>query len=169
MSCHCFFVSDLHGHIDRYNTLFSIAEKEKPVAIFLGGDLLPHHWSETLAGGDGFFRRRMRLSNLSDRATLGLTAVTPLCGGVWVMKDGLRENLPGAGGVPYRVGWMQDIEWGHEGNFQWQDVPLNAELAFGSRRGRSGFSTPFAVAHNNLYGGFLVVGLAWLPRGPLTM
>jgi len=52
MSCHCFFVSDLHGSIDRYTTLFSIAEEEKPHAMFLGGDLLPHHWSEALAGGD---------------------------------------------------------------------------------------------------------------------
>jgi Icc-related predicted phosphoesterase len=52
MSCHCFFVSDLHGSIDRYNTLFSTAEEEKPHVIFLGGDLLPHHWSEKLAGGD---------------------------------------------------------------------------------------------------------------------
>ena len=57
--------------------------------------------------------------------------------------------------MPYRVGWMQDNEWGNEGNFQWQEVPLNAELAFGSLRGRSGYTTPFAVAHNNVYGGYL--------------
>jgi Icc-related predicted phosphoesterase len=52
MSGHCLFVSDLHGSIDRYNKLFATAEKEKPCAVFLGGDLLPHHWSEKLAGGD---------------------------------------------------------------------------------------------------------------------
>lgn len=38
----CFFVSDLHGHIERYNKLFSRIETEKPAALFLGGDLLPH-------------------------------------------------------------------------------------------------------------------------------
>ncbi len=37
----CFFVSDLHGHIDRFQKLFSIIFKEKPAAVFLGGDLLP--------------------------------------------------------------------------------------------------------------------------------
>jgi alpha-galactosidase len=115
----------------------------------------------TLAGGDGFFRRRMQLRNTSATATLGLTSVTPLAGTVWPMSDNLRENLHDTDGTPYRVGWMQDTEWGNEGNFQWQHVPFNAELVFGSRRGRSGHTTPFAVAHNNLYGGFLIVGLSW--------
>ncbi len=115
----------------------------------------------TLAGGDGFFRRQLRLTNTSPTATLGLTSVSPLAGVVWPMIDNLRENLHDSGGAPYRVGWMQDNEWGYEGNFQWQEVPLNAELGFGSLRGRSGYTTPFAVAHNNVYGGYLVVSLAW--------
>ena len=37
----CFFVSDLHGKIDRYKKLFHSIEAEKPQAVFLGGDLLP--------------------------------------------------------------------------------------------------------------------------------
>lgn len=115
----------------------------------------------TLAGGGGFFRRQLRLTNTSSSATLGLTAAAPLAGTIWPMVDNLRENLHDGGGVPYRAGWMQDVEWGNEGNFQWQEVPLNSELAFGSLRGRSGYTTPFAVAHNNVYGGYLLVSLAW--------
>jgi len=38
----CFFVSDLHGKIERYQKLFSLIEHEKPLAVFFGGDLLPH-------------------------------------------------------------------------------------------------------------------------------
>ncbi len=38
----CFFASDLHGKIHRYQKLFSVIEHEKPEAVFLGGDLLPH-------------------------------------------------------------------------------------------------------------------------------
>jgi Icc-related predicted phosphoesterase len=38
----CFFVSDLHGHHDRYLKLFDAIERERPRAVFLGGDLLPH-------------------------------------------------------------------------------------------------------------------------------
>ncbi len=37
----CFFVSDLHGKIERYNKLFEFIKKEKPEGVFLGGDLLP--------------------------------------------------------------------------------------------------------------------------------
>jgi Icc-related predicted phosphoesterase len=38
----CFFVSDLHGHRDRYDKLFDVVARERPPAVFLGGDLLPH-------------------------------------------------------------------------------------------------------------------------------
>ena len=37
----CFFASDLHGSVDRYIKLFETIEKERPAALFLGGDLLP--------------------------------------------------------------------------------------------------------------------------------
>ena len=36
-----FFVSDLHGHIDRYQKLFAAIIREKPTEVFFGGDLLP--------------------------------------------------------------------------------------------------------------------------------
>jgi Icc-related predicted phosphoesterase len=49
----CFFVSDLHGHISRYRTLFDRILQEKPAAVFLGGDLLPHGLaSASCAEGD---------------------------------------------------------------------------------------------------------------------
>jgi Icc-related predicted phosphoesterase len=38
----CFFVSDLHGRLDRYRTLFDAVESRRPRALFMGGDLLPH-------------------------------------------------------------------------------------------------------------------------------
>ncbi len=37
-----FFVSDLHGKISRYEKLLNQIALEKPDAVFLGGDLLPH-------------------------------------------------------------------------------------------------------------------------------
>ncbi|MGD8450186.1 MAG: metallophosphoesterase [Phycisphaerae bacterium] len=37
----CFFVSDLHGQLSRYQTLFQLIETQRPSAVFLGGDLLP--------------------------------------------------------------------------------------------------------------------------------
>ncbi len=37
----CFFTSDLHGRVDRYDRLFAAIVAETPRAVFLGGDLLP--------------------------------------------------------------------------------------------------------------------------------
>lgn len=37
----CFFVSDLHGDETRYRKLFAAIARERPPAVFLGGDLLP--------------------------------------------------------------------------------------------------------------------------------
>ena len=45
MSLNCFFVSDLHGHIDRYQKLFERVKQERPDALFMGGDLLPTHFA----------------------------------------------------------------------------------------------------------------------------
>ncbi len=38
----CLFATDLHGKIDRYKKLFEAIESMIPLAVFLGGDLLPH-------------------------------------------------------------------------------------------------------------------------------
>ncbi|MGQ9705631.1 MAG: metallophosphoesterase family protein [bacterium] len=37
----CFFISDLHGHIERFEKLFYAIKKEKPEIVFWGGDFLP--------------------------------------------------------------------------------------------------------------------------------
>jgi Icc-related predicted phosphoesterase len=37
----CFFVSDLHGHVARYQKLITAIIQERPTAVFFGGDLLP--------------------------------------------------------------------------------------------------------------------------------
>ncbi len=36
-----FFVSDMHGHVSRYEKLFAQIGSKRPGAVFLGGDLLP--------------------------------------------------------------------------------------------------------------------------------
>ena len=67
----CLFASDLHGRPDGYEKLFAAVERERPDAVFLGGDLLPGGW-EHGAGGAGppFFEAlRQRLEGL--RAALG--------------------------------------------------------------------------------------------------
>jgi Icc-related predicted phosphoesterase len=46
-----FLVSDLHGSKHRYETLFELIEKDRPEALFMAGDLLPHAMAP-LAGDD---------------------------------------------------------------------------------------------------------------------
>lgn len=51
----CFFVTDLHGRVDRWETLFARIAAERPRAVFLGGDLCPHAFADTPApDGAGF-------------------------------------------------------------------------------------------------------------------
>ncbi len=71
----CLFASDLHGSIGRYSRLFEAIESERPIAVFLGGDLLPGPLEEPVqpSGGrvdfiqdvmaDGFRRLRLRLAS----------------------------------------------------------------------------------------------------------
>lgn len=39
----CLFVSDLHGKLARYEKFFAQISECKPAAVFIGGDLTPHH------------------------------------------------------------------------------------------------------------------------------
>ncbi len=74
----CLFASDLHGRTDHYRKLLAVVEREQPVALLLGGDLLPG--GELAHSGDdadgGFFdtvlgplleRLRERLGNAYPR------------------------------------------------------------------------------------------------------
>ena len=45
------FVTDLHGHINRYRQLFGLIKSDRPAVVLLGGDLLPHaHYSANING-----------------------------------------------------------------------------------------------------------------------
>jgi len=52
----CFFVSDLHGKAARYGPLWEAIAAERPLGVFIGGDLLPHpmdlSWQKSRADGD---------------------------------------------------------------------------------------------------------------------
>jgi len=49
----CFFATDLHGRVERYESLFTLIQAERPAAVFLGGDLLPRSsYRAGLAPGD---------------------------------------------------------------------------------------------------------------------
>jgi Icc-related predicted phosphoesterase len=50
-----FFVSDLHGHLSKYRKLWQLILAERPAAVLMGGDLLPHGLTgESEGSGEGF-------------------------------------------------------------------------------------------------------------------
>ncbi len=51
----CHFAADLHGSLERYDKLFATAARERPVALFLGGDLLPGFGGGLEPATDGGF------------------------------------------------------------------------------------------------------------------
>ena len=64
----CLFAADLHGHADRYEKLLAAVARERPDALFLGGDLLPHAFAHDVpadflaeALGPGLARLRNEL------------------------------------------------------------------------------------------------------------
>jgi Icc-related predicted phosphoesterase len=52
MSLNCFFVSDLHGQLNRYEKLFHRLVQERPTALFIGGDILPSPFAARRSGYD---------------------------------------------------------------------------------------------------------------------
>lgn len=64
----CFFASDLHGSLRRYDELFAAMVVEEPDLVLLGGDLLPHVMRSMdearVPGNDfigGFLARKLRV------------------------------------------------------------------------------------------------------------
>ncbi len=58
----CLFVSDLHGRRDRCRKLFDAIARERPRAVFVGGDILPHFAGR---GGEGDFLSGYFLAELA--------------------------------------------------------------------------------------------------------
>ncbi|MDG0793873.1 hypothetical protein OMP38_25900 [Cohnella ginsengisoli] len=111
--------------------------------------MLKHAWKPiqlkviTSCCGFGFFSRSMEIVNLSEETAIGLTNVTPLKGCLWSITDNVADNLRDDTVAPYSVGRFKDLYWANEGNFAWQDVPVNTGIFFNSTFGMSGHGSPF--------------------------
>jgi Icc-related predicted phosphoesterase len=78
----CLFVSDLHGRLDRYETLLAATADERPRAVFLGGDLLPSGALRLAAGAGDFLLEWLapRLESLRERLGPGYPRVLAIFG-----------------------------------------------------------------------------------------
>ena len=96
-----FFVTDLHGHHDRYEKLWARIEEERPRAVLLGGDLLPHGPMRHAAPGhdsfteyvlSSFERLRSRLQEASPHIFVILGNDDPRCE-EGAFLDAAKEDL----------------------------------------------------------------------------
>lgn len=133
----CLFTSDLHGKVDRYEKLFGVIRAERPRAVFVGGDILPHGYSnggyEIRAGGNfltDFLIRRLGelreelgesyptifliLGNDDPRSEEG-EVIDAADSGIWVYAHNGRHKLGkyevfGYAYVPPTPFWLKDWE-----------------------------------------------------------
>ncbi len=93
-----FFTSDLHGRPGRYAALLRLVEAERPAAVFLGGDLLPHAMDRAWArGADGDFIETFlapRCAEARDRLGAAWPRLFLVMGNddPFVFEDGLRTG-----------------------------------------------------------------------------
>ena len=105
----CHFATDLHGRPDRYRKLWDAAAAERPAALFLGGDLLPHR----LAAGDDFVAEVLADGFRRLRAGLG-----PAYPAVFLIpgNDDPAAELPGLAAGEDEGLWIQAhgrrVAWG---------------------------------------------------------
>ncbi|MGM0530284.1 MAG: metallophosphoesterase family protein [Bacteroidota bacterium] len=56
---HCYFVSDLHGNIEKYDKLYHLLLRQPPDILFIGGDVLPHGFYMKKKEPEDFIRNQL--------------------------------------------------------------------------------------------------------------
>lgn len=116
----CHFATDLHGRPDRYRKLWDAVAAERPAALFLGGDLLPHR---LVAGGD-FVAEVLAAGCRRLRAGLGAAypAVFLIPG-----NDDSAAELPGLAAGEHEGLWVQAhgrrVVWGDRSVLGYACIP----------------------------------------------
>ncbi len=105
----------------------------------------------TLLDGTAVMQRTVEVINEGDRP-MALSALSPLSGAVQ-QRSIDREH-------PYRVGYMKDSVWGHEGDFHWENLPDEIYTVAGRYR-RDRHRHPMFLLENRYCGETFVAQLAW--------
>lgn len=96
----CFFVSDLHGSVPKYEALFQKILDERPSAVFFGGDLLPHWVDSSNDFVQEFLGKKLEL-----------------------LRETLRENYPSIFLIPgnddARIEEVSFLQLAEDGLFQY--------------------------------------------------
>ncbi len=112
----------------------------------------------TLLDGTPVLTRRLEITNTGDRP-----AALAACGswsGVLQTVRRRRDVLPPEAGPLFSLGYAENPHWGHEGSFQWHDLPAAGYRVDGRYR-RDRHRHPWFALRNNATGEMFVGQLAW--------
>jgi len=112
----------------------------------------------TRLDGSPFIIRWLEITNLN-KSAVAITEVAPLSGMLWNHR--YTEHLPKEFLTPFKVACNHSFEWGHEGDFYFQNLDSGLTLIDGGKKGRSGWGRPAFWARNRCNGQTFVCELAW--------
>jgi alpha-galactosidase len=112
----------------------------------------------TRLDGSPFLIRWLEISNLNKKA-VALTEVAPFSGMLWNHR--YSEHLPDGFSSPFAVAYNHSFDWGHEGDFYFQDISEGQMKVDGGKPGQSGWGRPAFWARNRCNGQTFVCELAW--------
>ena len=133
------------------HAVLTLAHKLRPVQVKV----------HTRLDGSAVLARWLEVSNTGSRPA----ALARACSwsGVLQKTNRWRAHLAQAdGSAPalYSLGYFENHRWGHEGNFQWHDLP-SAGYRVDGRFGRDRHRHPMFVLRNNATGEHFTCQLAW--------
>lgn len=112
---------------------------------------------KTKLDGTGILCRWLEIKNTGANPA-AISAISVMSG---ALNTTLRyKNHLRNGSSLYRLGYMEDFRWGHEGDFRWHDV-IEGGQYFTSRYGRERYRHPIFMLENRATGGIFIGQLAY--------
>lgn len=112
----------------------------------------------TRLDGSPFMIRWLEITNLNQKA-VAITEVAPFAGMLWNHR--YNEHLPKDFASPFAVAYNHSFDWGHEGDFYFQDMSDGQMKVDGGKLGQSGWGRPAFWVRNRCNGQTFVCELAW--------
>ena len=130
------------------NTRVTLRHKKRPVEVTVC----------TKIDGSGCFSRWLEIKNLDNKpVAMGKLAIMS---GMLEMTPDWQKLLQDKESSPYRLGYFENTEHLHEGQFKWHTLPEDC-FSFGGRYTRDRFRHPFYILENKAKGTCYAVQLAY--------
>jgi len=116
-------------------------------------------WVCTIMDDSGCISRWLELKNNADHDA-ALTRLAVMSGKIEFTEKWREKMQDKSQETPYRLGYFQNCEWEHEGQFRWHDLHMD-RYCFGGRYTRFRYRHPFCVLENRSAGNTYAMQLAY--------